>query len=1104
MTGLAFALFAGAGMNGFAQEKPKRESETPVLLAGRWSVEKANDWYAAAGWFNGVNYIPSDAINYTAMWDKTSFNSELIDRELALAEELGFNCVRVVLQHAVYADDPSYFLQTLDRFLAICAKHRIRVMPSFFDDCAFGVNTDPVVGKQPEPLIGWYAWAWSPSPGHTMVIDERYHPQLEKYVKDVMRKFKDDERIFLWDLYNEPTNGGIGDYSLPLVRKVFAWAREINPVQPLTVGVFNGNKKLNPLILENSDVISYHNYSNREEMSKQIAELKQHGRPVVCSEWLKRDAKSTIEDIMPLLKDENVGSMLWGLVNGKTQTDLPWGHRPEKLPYTGEWQCDLFRNDFTPYRESEIALIKKLNGKYNRMISGQFFDPAARVTVAGGVSLPGLAPGEPAVAVSGSSTVSTVALDNAVLGATFEVGEHGARLTRLENKQTSESLAVSSNRFFAMTLANDTVIGDSDLTLIGSPVLEDIAATGSKPRVADKSAGKQVRAVWKYTSADVDFELVWTVELRHNSNSFKQEFAIRPTRGTLSYKQTTLLDLAGVTGARVNARDDGNPVIAGGDVGRETFFLGLENPISRPSGSGDNAVLTLRRANPLAQGESAAESVGIGVSLAGQLRRSFGYYVERERAHERRTFLHYQSWLDLKAAVSIETVVNSADLMHAISMIGSEFAERGVKIDGFVVDDGWDYIRWPSVHENDANLNVWDFDPAQFPTGFKPHAAEAAKYGASMGAWFGPSGGYLSAKATRLALNASKDASVRYETNGAGFSLGGTRYYAKVRERVFDMIDNHGVRYFKFDGAGAGCYQTGPNDNYLADYEAWVRLMREMRAYRPDVYINATSGTYGSPYWLWYADAIWRDGIDYNLKESNIIRNTNYVDGEAYRNLAVENPLFPISSLMTCGFHWTNLDAPQPSGFDMTREAAQVDLKRLAKAYWSSGVGLQELYIRHTLVDASTPVEGAETFWDIVAANAKWARDNERLLTDAHYVGGNPRTQVYGIASWSAVDGGKGILMLRNPNSVKDSITIDPAQFFELPDGYSSRYKFVERDGEAADFVADSTATFKYRVTLEPYEVLVFDASCNGSIFSASTVPCWKSRKTKYSTTTVQ
>jgi hypothetical protein len=328
----------------------------------RWPEEKANNWYKSFTWLNGVNYIPSDAINYTAMWDKTSFNPALIDKELAIAQSIGLNCVRVVLQYAVYADDPSYVLNTLDRFLGICDAHGIKVMPAFFDDCYFGVNTDPVIGKQVEPLEGWYAWAWSPSPGHTMVVDQRFHPLLEKYVKDVMLKFKDDQRIFLWDLYNEPTNSNLGSRSIPLVKGVFAWAREINPIQPLTMDVWNDNKELNDIIYANTDIISFHCYSSKVATAEFIQRLRQYNRPIICSEWMNRPSKSTVEDVMPLLKKENVGSIMWGLINGKTQTHLPWGFRPEKLPYTGLWQHDLYSSDFKPYNVGEIEIIKKLNG----------------------------------------------------------------------------------------------------------------------------------------------------------------------------------------------------------------------------------------------------------------------------------------------------------------------------------------------------------------------------------------------------------------------------------------------------------------------------------------------------------------------------------------------------------------------------------------------------------------------------------------------------------------------------------------------------------------------------------------------------------------------
>lgn len=325
----------------------------------RWSEARARAWGEANSLLCGVNYIPADAVNYTAMWDRTSFSPRTIDRELALAEEVGLNCVRVVLQYAVYAENPKRFLKTFDRFLSICHAHGIKVMPVFFDDCVFGVNTDPQTGRQPEPLAGWYAWAWSPSPGHTMVIDERTHPLLEAYVKQVMTRFADDERILAWDLYNEPTNGGLGDRSLPLLRGVVRWAREVEVSQPVTIGVWCGNEGLNRFCIDNSDIVTFHCYADAGHTLNVCRDLKREGRPAICTEWMNRPAASTVADVLPVFAQEGVGCMLWGLVNGKTQTDLPWGHRPEHGTYDGAWQHDLFRGDFSPYDPQEIDLLKK-------------------------------------------------------------------------------------------------------------------------------------------------------------------------------------------------------------------------------------------------------------------------------------------------------------------------------------------------------------------------------------------------------------------------------------------------------------------------------------------------------------------------------------------------------------------------------------------------------------------------------------------------------------------------------------------------------------------------------------------------------------------------
>jgi hypothetical protein len=341
-----------------AAPQPAKAQQTGSDTSARWSQKRIWEWYKQQPWICGFNYIPAYAINYTAMWDKTSFDANAIDKELALAQAAGMNVLRAVLQFVVYEDDPAYFLRTLDQFMDICSKRGIRFVPALFDDCAFGINHDPVVGRQPEPLAGWYAWAWSPSPGHSLVVDPSTHPRIEKYVKAVMQRFKDDDRILFWDLYNEPTNGGLGTATFPLLRKVIGWAHEVKPSQPLSISIFDRNPRLNAVMLDASDLVSFHNYGNLKETEQLIKDLKKHGRPVVCTEWMNRPAKSLVATHIALFHREKVGCMLWGLVNGKTQTDLPWGHRPGD-PAPPVWQHDLFRPDLNAYDTMELDTIRR-------------------------------------------------------------------------------------------------------------------------------------------------------------------------------------------------------------------------------------------------------------------------------------------------------------------------------------------------------------------------------------------------------------------------------------------------------------------------------------------------------------------------------------------------------------------------------------------------------------------------------------------------------------------------------------------------------------------------------------------------------------------------
>ena len=330
-------------------------------IAGRWSEERANAWYAKQPWPCGFNYIPANAISYTEMWMPYSFNAELIDKELALAEEIGFNSLRVVLPFVVWDQDPEAFKKQLCSFLALCDKREIGVMFCLFDDCAFGSDEklkDPWYGQQPKVLKGWYANGWTPSPGHSMVRDSTTWPRLEQYVKDIITSFKDDPRVWVWDLYNEPTNGDLGDISLPLLSEVFKWARQVAPSQPLTVAQWNENKNLNAIIHKNSDIITFHNYADAVFLSGLIKTLQESGRPIINTEWLNRGNGSIVATCLPLFKNENVGCMHWGMVNGKTQTHLGWGWRPGRDEPT-LWQHDLYHSDHTPYSAEELALFRK-------------------------------------------------------------------------------------------------------------------------------------------------------------------------------------------------------------------------------------------------------------------------------------------------------------------------------------------------------------------------------------------------------------------------------------------------------------------------------------------------------------------------------------------------------------------------------------------------------------------------------------------------------------------------------------------------------------------------------------------------------------------------
>lgn len=331
-----------------------------VTAQNKWSAAKAKEWYAKQGWLRGCNFQPSTAINQLEMFQQETFDTATINRELGWAEDLGLNVMRVYLHHLLWTSDKEGFKKQLDTYLDISTRHGIKTLFVFFDDCW---NDTAWVGKQPEPKTGVHNSGWVRDPGTMIYAHQDTMQVLEAYVKDVLTTFKNDNRILLWDLYNEPGNNKQFEKSMPLLQKVFQWAWEVRPSQPVSAGVWNNGpkfKELNKFQLENSDVITYHNYSYIDDHQQTIDTLRKYNRPLICTEYMARRNGSLFQLIMPLLKKENIGAINWGFVSGKTNTIYAWDTPMPDGKEPQLWFHDIYRKDGTPFSKEEVAFIRKL------------------------------------------------------------------------------------------------------------------------------------------------------------------------------------------------------------------------------------------------------------------------------------------------------------------------------------------------------------------------------------------------------------------------------------------------------------------------------------------------------------------------------------------------------------------------------------------------------------------------------------------------------------------------------------------------------------------------------------------------------------------------
>ncbi len=376
--GLILLASAALGLGACALATDEAPGVRWKLEEGRWTADKANAWYAQQRWLAGANFVPSTASNQLEMWQADTFDPKTIDRELGWAAGIGFNCMRVFLHDMAWKADPAGFEKRVDEYLSIADRHGIKTLFVIFDSCW---DPRPQLGPQKEPVPFVHNSRWVQSPHIDLLKDPSRYDELKTYVTAILRRFKDDNRVLGWDLLNEPGNFSL-NYDegwklkdkeaahLILLGKAFDWAREVHPSQPLTAGPWvNVGGRTSPvapldkLMLERSDVITFHTYDKLPAMQKAVDWLKNLGRPIICSEYMSRGSGSTFGTITPYLKEQNIGAINWGLVNGRSQTVYPWDSWKKK--YTEEpnpWFHDVFRKDGAPYLADETALIQKLTG----------------------------------------------------------------------------------------------------------------------------------------------------------------------------------------------------------------------------------------------------------------------------------------------------------------------------------------------------------------------------------------------------------------------------------------------------------------------------------------------------------------------------------------------------------------------------------------------------------------------------------------------------------------------------------------------------------------------------------------------------------------------
>jgi len=647
----------------------------------------------------------------------------------------------------------------------------------------------------------------------------------------------------------------------------------------------------------------------------------------------------------------------------------------------------------------------------------------------GQIAYPGNNPGQASLKSKGRQLV----LENNALRAIFLSEGKRFILRSFMDKETEEEFMIN-NSLFELMLPDNSIISSDEFVLLREPIIMDLSADPKSVTYVNKLPGKKFSAQLKNNR--LGLIVTWEAHLRDGSNYIRQ-FLTFNSITPFKLSRIILIKLPSDSDVKKAGNLDGLPIV------HNNMFFAVENPLNKIEETGIisgnkfsySTISYLPVMTPVSPDNPVHVSSVWGTTPLGQLRRGFNYYFERERAAPYHQMSFYNSWGDIAWS---DRKMSERACIERIRWIGDSLInKRNVKLSAFLFDDGWDDDR-----------TLWQFHSG-FPNGFTKMKQEVESYGSTLGVWISPFGGYSIAKQRRIEFG--KKQNPPFETNSFGFSLAGPNYYKRYKEVLIDFVKKYDITMLKFDGVAGGD---------LDEMEAYLKVTKEIREVKPDLYFCFTTGTWASPFFAMFGDIVWRGGGDYGYsgQGSNRQKWITYRDAEVYKNVVVRSPLYPINALQRMGIFICDPSVFGEFGMD------EKDVSDDIWAAMASGTSVQGLYINANRMNTRA--------WDCLGDALNWAKANESVMADIHWIGGDPaKGEVYGQAAWSPE---KGVLMVRNPSTTGKTFEVNVSDVFELPGNAKNNYLFYDaKDRYGKEVVARGSSMM---VKLKPFEVKVFNA----------------------------